>query len=100
MAIFLSIVRQDLTDGFMSPPKGTKVITPSPQFLGQAECTLKRKRSLLPVGPEPGTSRSVVQRFNHLATKQPHSYLTRKKWPFSSTRGGKGIGAKVTSLCM
>ena len=71
MAIFLSIVRQDLTDGFMSPPKDTKVITPSPQFLGQAECTLKRKRSLLPVGPEPGTSRSVVQRFyplGHQAT--------------------------------
>jgi len=96
VAISLGIVRQDLTDGFMSPPKDTRVITPSPQFLGQAECTLKRKKSLLPVRPEPETSRSAVQHFNHLATKQPHSYLTRRKWPFSSTRGG----AKVTSLCM
>jgi len=36
------------------------------------ECTLKRKKSLLPVGQKPGISRSSVKHFNHLATKHPH----------------------------
>ena len=41
-------------------------------FSSVVGCTLKRKKkSLLSAGPEPGTSWSVVRRFNLLATKQP-----------------------------
>jgi len=45
-------------NGIMSPLKDTKA-TLHLNFWITAECTLKRK-SLLPVGPEPGTSRSAV----------------------------------------
>ena len=46
-------------NGIMSPLKDTKV-THRLNFWIRAECALKRKKSLLSVGPEPGTSRSVV----------------------------------------
>ena len=60
------------TNGLMSPSMGTKVtLLLNYTFWVRIEGTLKRKKSLLPVGPEPGISWSAVQCFsNHLATKQ------------------------------
>ena len=55
------------TDSLIFHPKDTKVTL----LLKFAECAPKRK-ILLPVGPEPGISRSAVC---HLATKQPTMYI-------------------------
>jgi len=83
------------TDSLMSHLKDTKVTL----LLKFAECAPKRK-ILLPVEPEPGTSRSAVR---HLAPKQP-TMPHRRLSPFDSTRSsgvcrlGKLAGPQEVSL--
>jgi len=64
--------RSPWADGLMSPLKDVKV-TLLLNFWVRAECTMKRKKKfLLPVGLEPGTSGSAVQHFNHLTHQATH----------------------------
>ena len=49
--------------------------TPTHFFGAELSRLLGEKIPVAVVGLEPGTPGSVVQRFNHLATKQPPNYL-------------------------